>query len=105
MLIGQYSEEAQEAQNKDVRNYRLHHDRKCSRTSTMEDMFHMLLMSSDPYISSFQKLKPKKGKNLSPEALALLSFDKIDVLTDEEDEDIESKDGDVANSSTDDDEY
>lgn len=94
--IGQYSEEAQEARNKDVRNYRLYHARKCSRTSTMEDMFHMLLISSDPFISSFQKLKPKKGKSLSPEALALLSYEKIDVLSDDED-------GDDATSSSDDD--
>lgn len=45
LSIGQMSEEAQEARNKDVKRYREFHSRKFSRKETIEDMFHMLLIS------------------------------------------------------------
>lgn len=70
--IGQLFEEAQEARNKDVRNYRESFSRKCSRKSTMEDIFRRILASSDPMISSLRKVQPKRSKALSPHALALL---------------------------------
>lgn len=53
--IGMLSEEAEEARNKDYRNYRLMFSRKCSRTATNTDVFHRLLESSDPYISSLRR--------------------------------------------------
>ncbi|GJQ65868.1 hypothetical protein Trydic_g3970 [Trypoxylus dichotomus] len=48
--IGLLSEEAQESRRKDYIYYRLHVTWKCSRTATMEDVFHKKLESSDPYI-------------------------------------------------------
>ena len=42
--IGQYSEEAQEAQNKELRNARLNHSSKVSRLSTMTNQFHYMLV-------------------------------------------------------------
>ncbi|XP_039967555.1 uncharacterized protein LOC120779423 [Bactrocera tryoni] len=58
--IGQLSEEAQEARNKDFKNFREHFSRKCSRKKANEDIFNRLLISSDPVISTTRKL-PKKS--------------------------------------------
>lgn len=52
-LIGQLSEEAQKARNKDVRNYREH--QKFSRQKMLKDVFLQLLACSDLLISSLQK--------------------------------------------------
>lgn len=57
--IGQLSEEAQEARNKDIRKYREGHSRKFSREQTMCDIFNHLLVSSDPLITSSRKLVQK----------------------------------------------
>ena len=59
--IGLYSEEAQEARNKDFKRIREHHTRKMSRIETNEDLIHGLLISSDPVISSLRTpfIKPK----------------------------------------------
>lgn len=46
--IGQLSEKALEARNKDVRNLRLNHTRKFSRTITNRDFFQRLLFTPDP---------------------------------------------------------
>lgn len=70
--IGQLSEDAQEARNKDIRSYREKHARKCSREKTMEDVFNRLLVSSDPLISSFKKMQPKTSEPLSLKVLELL---------------------------------
>lgn len=67
--IGQMSEDAQEARNKDIKKYRECFARKHSRTATMQDVFNRLLLTSDPYMG---KQYPKKAKSLSPEALQLL---------------------------------
>jgi hypothetical protein len=71
--IGQFSEEAQEAKNKDFKFVREHHTRKISRTSTNEDLLHYLLLSSDPIIShhSRQRLSNYKNK-ISADVLPLL---------------------------------
>lgn len=53
--IGQLSEDAQESRNKEYKKFRLHHARKCSRSATNEDVFHTLLYTSDPYITSIRK--------------------------------------------------
>lgn len=60
--IGQMSEEAQEARNKDFRHFRERNTRKISRKATNEDLLHQLLISSDPYISSLQKTKNHQKK-------------------------------------------
>ena len=70
--IGQLSEEAQEARHKDVKAYRQKYSRKSARTKTMEDVFHWLLVSSDPVITNLRKLPPKKITSFAPEAIQLL---------------------------------
>jgi len=70
--IGQLSEDAQESRNKDIKNFREGFSRKCSREKSMEDVFHRLLVSSDPLITSLSNMQPKQGKKLSSEALQLL---------------------------------
>lgn len=72
--IGQLSEDAQEARNKDYRRYRLHHSRKCSRSATNEDVLHSLLYTSDPYISSLRTPAITKGTELCDEAKILLDL-------------------------------
>lgn len=71
--IGQLSEDAQESRNKDYRNIRLHHARKCSRSATNEDVFKTLLYTSDPYITSLRKPYVRNVKELEEEALSLLN--------------------------------
>lgn len=71
--IGQLSEDAQEARNKDLKRFRENHARKCSRKETMEDVFTRLLVSSDPLISSHQKFRPKTSEPLSTKVLDLLT--------------------------------
>ena len=58
--------------NKDYKYYRTHHSRKTSRLATNEDIFHLMLISSDPYIS-FLRPEPKiKRLPFSETAKALL---------------------------------
>lgn len=70
--IGTLSEEAQEARNKDYKQYRLNHSRKCSRLFTNEDVMHMMLVSSDPLITSLRRTPHKKDLELSDETQELL---------------------------------
>ena len=72
--IGAYSEEAQEACNKMVRNARLSHTAKISRKNVMENQLHYLLVRSDPKVSSisFKKHRSVKGVPLEQEVLNLL---------------------------------
>lgn len=63
--IGQLSEEAQEARNKDCRRYREHNTRKCGRVATNTDLLNMLLITSDPLINSLRK-KPRKKISKHP---------------------------------------
>ena len=74
--IGFYSEEAQEAQNKEIRKARLGHSAKISRVNVMKNQVHFLLTRSDPIISSvsFIKHKSENGKPLSSEVLSLLKI-------------------------------
>lgn len=78
--IGMMSEEALEARNKDVRNFRLLHIRKTSRQHTMADLMHALLFSSDPFISSLSKGTRTSSRNnieLDTEVKTLLSIDNL----------------------------
>lgn len=69
--IGQLSEDAQESRNKDYKKYRLHHSRKCSRAATNEDVFHRLLYTSDPFITSLRKPSLNQVKDFDDDALEL----------------------------------
>lgn len=91
--IGQLSEEAQEARNKDIKKFRADFSRKFSRVKTMEDVFNRLLVSSDPYISSLRKLPQKKLKQFLPEALELFiaSGSQTSTHVDSESEDVDSE--------------
>ena len=70
--IGMLTEEAQEARNKDYREYRLKHSRKSSRIFSNEDIMHMLLASSDPYINNLRTEPKKKVLELNDDVKALL---------------------------------
>ena len=72
--FGYYSEEAQEAQNKEICKARLNHSAKISRVNVMKNQFHYLLAQSDPVLSSirFKRTKSEDDKLLSPEVLYLL---------------------------------
>ena len=50
--IGVYSEESQEAMNKEIRKARLNHTAKISRKNVMKNQFNHLLVRSDPIVSS-----------------------------------------------------
>lgn len=69
--IGYYSEEAQEARNKDFKRIRECNTRKISRSATNEDIIHGLLISSDPVISSLRNISEAKPMNFGPEIMAL----------------------------------
>lgn len=76
--IGFFSEEAQEARNKDFRKIREDHSRKNSRTNTNQDIMNWMLVASDPVITSLRTFIPKKS----------LEFDKdtINLFVDQEDD-------------------
>lgn len=60
-ISGCLSEEALEATHKNVRNVRLSHTRKISRTKTNNDLMTYLLLSSDPVLSSQRSLNRMKN--------------------------------------------
>ena len=75
--IGQLGEEAQESRNKDIKRYREFHARKFSRIENLEDIFHSLLVSSDPFISGMKKLSLKKLRQYPSEVLSFLNEPQI----------------------------
>ena len=77
--IGQLSEEAQEARNKDCRRYREHNTKKNSRIATNKDLIRMLLISSDPVIASHRKKSRKSSDKFSREVLSLLKCPDINT--------------------------
>lgn len=71
--IGHLSEEANEARNKEFRQYRRDHTRKINRTATNEDLLNHLLITSDPFISSLRpKFSEGKRQDLFSETRELL---------------------------------
>lgn len=70
--IGQLSEEAAEARNKNFRQYRIDFSRKFSREECNRDIMNRLLLSSDPYLSSIRPKSRFKKKMFTKEALDLL---------------------------------
>lgn len=75
--IGQLTEEAQEARNKDFKQYREQYSRKCSREKSNEDIFNLFLLSSDPILTSKRGEPKKKLKNIPKAALDLLVPPKV----------------------------
>ncbi|XP_071580794.1 uncharacterized protein [Temnothorax nylanderi] len=71
--IGELSEEAQEARNKDFKRFREFHTRKCSRVVTNTDITRKLLITSDPLINYHRKKWKTKVMLLNPEAQLLLA--------------------------------
>lgn len=78
--IGMLSEEPQESRNKELKRFREHHTRKISRTATNMDLLHLLLVTSDPVISSLRKPIQTKRITLTGDMLALLSAADIPSL-------------------------
>lgn len=70
--IGQLTEEAQEARNKDFRRFRERNTRKISRIATNSDLLTMLLVSSDPIVASLRKPVKKNKIPLDSDVLYLL---------------------------------
>lgn len=95
MVIGQLSEEAAEACNKEYKRLRLHHTRKSSLINNNTDLFQMMLVSSDPLISSLRKTCKKKIYELSPEVKSLLDFES------ENEENCSNSDNDVTGENSD----
>lgn len=73
--IGQLSEEALEAGNKEFKKIREFHSRKTSRKDNCEDIMHHLLALSDPSITELRVLQDKKHLELSEQAKELLEED------------------------------
>lgn len=79
--IGQLSEEAQEARNKDCRRFRELNTRKRSRVTTNKDLMSMLLITSDPVINSLRE-KPRQNPSILPaEVLDLLVNPKVPTIS------------------------
>lgn len=62
--IGQLSEEALEARHKEIKKLRLNHTRKTSRINTNTDLFNLLLLTSDPELSTQRKIISKKNSQI-----------------------------------------
>ncbi|XP_029053996.2 uncharacterized protein LOC114881388 [Osmia bicornis bicornis] len=89
--IGQLSEEAMEARNKYVRNYRLNHARKFSREGCNMDVLKRLLVTSDPLISSLRKNIKKKSEPYTKEVTEMfLPISEAEEEEEEEDTDEET---------------
>lgn len=73
--ISQLNEEAQEARNKDIKHFRENHTRKTSRKNINSDIFHRLLLSSDPLIIRIRNVKTKNRKLLQSARDILINDD------------------------------
>lgn len=71
--IGELSEEAAEANNKNLKAFRRDHTRKMSRKVTNIDLMNRLMLHSDPFVTSLRKLPRKKKSIFSSQVLSLLS--------------------------------
>lgn len=85
--LGELTEEAQEARNRDVKQYRLFKTRKCSKLAQNSDLMQHLLLSSDPVLYNIRtKWLPKicteieKDDTEATEINNLLSFDILDCF-------------------------
>ena len=73
--IGQFSEEAQKARNKDNRRYRQSFTRKTSRMDTDRDLINRLLITSDPYIASLRSSPHTNHRKMGPDIQVLLEIE------------------------------
>lgn len=64
--IGQLSEDALEGRHKDAWNYRESHTRKTSRSHTNKDLITILLLTSDPLISTIRSRNKQKKDIIDP---------------------------------------
>lgn len=85
--LGELTEEAQEARNRDVKHFRLFNTRKCSRIAQNSDLMEFLLISSDPVLYSIRtKWLPKISIDIEKEDSEsmhindLLTFDTSDYF-------------------------
>lgn len=85
--LGQLSEEAMEARNKDTRKFRERFTRKHSRVATNDDLFKRLLLTSDPLFSSGMPLEPKRHRRLPREVRGLLHIDDQGEMESESEDD------------------
>lgn len=69
--IGELSEEALEARNKDFKMYREHFSRKTSRKDTLTDIMNRMLISSDPFITNQRVKKASKKIPFDSEAIEM----------------------------------
>lgn len=76
--IGQLSEEAQEARNKDCRRFREYNTRKCSRVATNRDLLSMLIITSDPLINSLRETPKKNPEKICKDVLKLIISPRIE---------------------------
>lgn len=73
--VGMFAEEASEARNKNYKNFRESHSRKCNRISTLEDMFYRAMDSSDPKLSSlnlWNRMNKHHKEPLPPQLIQIL---------------------------------
>ena len=91
--IGQLSEEAQEARNKEFKKYREGFSRKVSRTKTNEDVLNMYLISLDPFISSLKKIPKKRATQFDKEVLDMLRAPDVRSVVDDSSDDTDSVNG------------
>lgn len=73
--IGQLSEDALESRHKEVRKNRLLHTRKCSRINSNKDLMRVLLLTSEPLISSMRKVTTKRSVRVDTEVEGYLIRD------------------------------
>lgn len=93
--IGQLSEEALEARHKECRYYREHNTRKVNRRKNMEDLFHILLMSSDPLISSMRKINRKIASTLSQEVIQIIELSESSLSSDDDEDEANEDESDA----------
>ena len=84
--IGEMSEEAQEANNKNIRYYKEHHTRKVSRKKSNEDLLKRLYLTSDPQLIYYNDVKPHKHKPLTPMMARLVDNYTYDEFSDSDEE-------------------
>ncbi|KAL4711480.1 hypothetical protein ACJJTC_000496 [Scirpophaga incertulas] len=80
--IGMLSEQASESRNKYWRSDREHHSRKMDRVTTMTDLFHRALESSDPIISSARLNKIRRKRHRMPLPAAAIKLLKPAAIPD-----------------------
>ena len=80
------SEEAAEATNKYIRQFRLFFTRKNNRQNTMTDLLHRLLANSDPFVASLQHTYKKPLRTLNSSAREMLKAPSVGIEEEELDE-------------------